>query len=96
VDVADLGKLASNWQTSGPWTSGDFDYSGFVDVADLGLLASNWQSGVGSPLGPSLAEALAAVGLPISAVPEPMGFVGVGVFALMPLSRRSRPGSVRR
>jgi glucose/arabinose dehydrogenase len=88
VDVADLGALASNWQTSGPWTSGDFDYSGFVDVADLGLLASNWQAGVGSPLGPSLAEALAALGLPFAAVPEPAQATMIVVFA--GLLRRAR------
>jgi hypothetical protein len=90
VDVADLGKLASNWQTSGPWTSGDFDYSGFVDVADLGLLASNWQNGVGSPLGPSLAEALAAVGLPSSAVPEPASAAAVVTLAGLFAGRRRR------
>jgi hypothetical protein len=89
VDVADLGALASNWQTSAPWTSGDFDYSGFVDVADLGLLASNWQSGVGSPLGPSLAEALAAVGLPSSTVPEP-GAIGLLFCGALSLKRRRR------
>jgi hypothetical protein len=81
VDVADLGALASSWQTSGVWTGGDFDYSGFVDVADLGMLASNWQAGVGSPLGPSLSEALASVGLGGASVPEPAAcamFLGVG------------------
>jgi hypothetical protein len=71
VDVADLGSLASAWQTSALWTSGDFDYSGFVDVADLGMLASDWQAGVGSPLGPTLQEALASLGLPSASVPEP-------------------------
>jgi hypothetical protein len=45
VDVADLGRLASNWQTAAPWSGGDFNYDGAVDVADLGLLASNWQLG---------------------------------------------------
>jgi hypothetical protein len=53
VDVADLGILATNWQTTQPWSGGDFDYSNFVDVNDLGLLATNWQAGVGGPLGPS-------------------------------------------
>jgi autotransporter-associated beta strand protein len=52
VDVADLGRLASSWQSIGPWTSGDFDYSNTIDVNDLGLLASNWQRGVGAPLAP--------------------------------------------
>jgi hypothetical protein len=71
VDVADLGNLASAWQSVGLWSSGDFDYSGFVDVADLGLLATNWQAGVGSPLGPSLSQALWSRGLGNVPVPEP-------------------------
>jgi hypothetical protein len=79
VDVADLGVLASNWQSAAAWTGGDFDYSSFVDVADLGLLASNWQAGVGIPLGPSFEEALSSVGLPATAVPEPQ----IGVLLLL-------------
>jgi hypothetical protein len=71
VDVADLGNLASNWQSSAYWTGGDFDYNGSVNVNDLGLLASNWQAGVGSPLAPSFASALASVGLGSTSVPEP-------------------------
>jgi hypothetical protein len=71
VDVVDLGNLASHWQTSSTWTGGDFDYTGSVDVGDLGLLATNWQAGVGSPLGPSLQEALSSLGLPGVGVPEP-------------------------
>jgi hypothetical protein len=90
VDVADLGILASNWQTTAVWTGGDFDFSGVVDVADLGMLASNWQAGVGNPLGPSLDEALSALGLPGASVPEPSIFA-LSVFALAPaLVRRSR------
>jgi hypothetical protein len=87
--VADLGKLASNWQTSAVWTGGDFDYSGFVDVADLGMLASNWQAGVGSPLAPTPAEALASFGLP-AAVPEPASGV-IAAAAQVALRRRRRP-----
>jgi hypothetical protein len=72
VDVADLGTLATNWQTNQVWTGGDFDYNGTVDVNDLGILATNWQKGVGSPLGPgSLEQALSSLGLPNVAVPEP-------------------------
>ena len=72
VDVADLGKLATAWQTSNNWQNGDFDYNGTVNVNDLGLLATNWQAGVGSPLGPSsLSEASTSLGLPSVAVPEP-------------------------
>jgi hypothetical protein len=72
VDVTDLGALATNWQTSTVWTGGDFNYDGFVDVSDLGALATNWQLGVGSPLAPeSLGDALASLGLPGTALPEP-------------------------
>jgi hypothetical protein len=74
VDVADLGTLATNWQSLQVWAGGDFDYSGFVNVGDLGLLATNWQAGVGNPLGPeAIAEALASLGLPTAFVPEPAG-----------------------
>jgi hypothetical protein len=89
VDIADLGRLASNWQSSGVWSDGDFDYSGFIDVADLGRLAGNWQQGVGSPLGPSFAEALAAVGLPPVHVPEPT-VAGLLPWAVLPLRRRPK------
>jgi hypothetical protein len=90
VDVADLGNLASSWQTANVWGGGDFDYNGSVDVNDLGLLATNWQAGVGSPLGPTLTEALAAVGLPSAAVPEPtwMGVMGISLGVIA--SRRRR------
>jgi hypothetical protein len=73
VDVGDLGRLATAWQTSGPWTDGDFDYNGTVNVNDLGLLATNWQAGIPIPLGPSFEEALASLGLPSVSVPEPTG-----------------------
>ncbi len=53
VDVADLGRLATGWQTSQRWIGGDTTYDGFVDVADLGALATNWQRGVGAPLSPA-------------------------------------------
>jgi hypothetical protein len=91
VDVTDLGNLATNWQTSAPWTGGDFDYSGFVDVTDLGMLATNWQAGVGSPLGrQSFQDALAAVGLGNVSVPEPttFGLMSIGLAAAA--SRRRR------
>jgi hypothetical protein len=89
VDIADLGRLATNWQTSNAWTGGDFDYSGSVNVNDLGLLASNWQAGVGSPLGPSFSEALASVGLPSVSVPEP-GVLGLAIAVAVPCNRRRR------
>lgn len=53
VDVSDLGRLATGWQTSQSWIGGDFNYDGFVDVGDLGILATNWQKGVGAPLVPA-------------------------------------------
>jgi hypothetical protein len=77
VDVADLGILASNWQSAGTWVTGDFDFSGIVEVNDLGLLASNWQSGVSAAPAPmdghprALAEVLSSFGLPSASVPEP-------------------------
>jgi hypothetical protein len=50
VDVADLGRLASNWQQSPRrWSEGDFNFDGTVDIADLGLLATNWHTNVSSP-----------------------------------------------
>jgi hypothetical protein len=55
VDVADLGILASNWQSTGKaFGDGDFNYDGSVDVADLGILATNWQK---SLVGPAQAPA---------------------------------------
>jgi arabinogalactan endo-1,4-beta-galactosidase len=98
VDVADLGRLASGWQTSGVWNVGDFDYSGFIDVADLGMLASNWQAGVSASPTPvagdrgALAEAIASLGLPGATVPEPASALlalGLGML-LSPRSRAAR------
>jgi hypothetical protein len=93
VDVADLGNLASSWQTANVWSAGDFDYNGSVDVNDLGLLASNWQAGVGNPLKPTagpwaLADALASLGLPSVSVPEPVGVFGAGMLGILLLRRR--------
>jgi hypothetical protein len=92
VDVADLGKLATSWQTSNNWQNGDFDYNGTVNVNDLGLLATNWQQGVGNPLGPSLGEALASLGLPSASVPEPGTLVGLvlGTFGAFGWRKRRR------
>ena len=60
VDVSDLGRLATGWQSSQGWIGGDFNYDGFVDVGDLGILATNWQKGVGAPLSPAIAAATKA------------------------------------
>jgi hypothetical protein len=92
VDITDLGNLATSWQVAGLWVNGDLDYSGFIDITDLGLLATNWQAGVGSPLRPSLGEALVALGLPSAAVPEPLGAATLTCAAaiLGSLRRRNR------
>jgi pectate lyase len=91
VDVADLGRLASNWQSTGTWFDGDFDYSGTIDVNDLGMLASNWQAGVATAASMRLSDALWSLGLPGMSVPEP-AIAGV---LLMPWSmRRPRRASV--
>lgn len=85
VDITDLGNLATNWQAAGDWLGGDFNFDGTVDITDLGLLASNWQQGVGSPLRPSLNEALASMALGSGSVPEPsmvcIAVVLAGAFA---------------
>ncbi len=89
VDISDLGILAGHWQTSGGWTDGDFDDSGFVDISDLGILATNWQFGLGSPpLGPRFNEALAAIGLGSAGVPEPT--IATTVLGLVVLLSRCR------
>jgi hypothetical protein len=93
VDVADLGRLASNWQSLGSWIAGDFDYSGSIDVNDLGLLASNWQAGVGNPLRPSFSEAAAGLGLPDVSVPEPAG-VGLALALVLNYPHRARRRSL--
>ncbi len=90
VDISDLGRLATAWQTSSLWTGGDFDYSGFVDISDLGILATNWQLGVGSPLGPSFDEALVSVGLAGVSVPEPAMIGVLGLCLAGVFTRRAR------
>ena len=84
VDISDLGKLASGWQSLGLWDNGDFNYDGFIDISDLGLLASNWgQSNAG------LNQALSSLGLPGVSVPEPstVGLLLVGF--VLAATRRS-------
>jgi hypothetical protein len=44
VNAADLGALASNWQSTSDWRGGDLDFNGTTDVNDLGILASNWMA----------------------------------------------------
>ncbi len=86
VDISDLGRLATAWQTSNLWTSGDFNYDGFVDISDLGILATNWQLGLGSPLGPSVDEAVASIGLSGVSVPEP-AIPTLAMLVVWPLKR---------
>jgi hypothetical protein len=43
VDIIDLGKVGTHWQSSGWWTEGDSNYGGFVDIVDLGMVGTNWQ-----------------------------------------------------
>jgi T5SS/PEP-CTERM-associated repeat protein len=90
VDVADLGALATNWQSNANWLGGDFDFNGTVNVNDLGLLATNWQAGVGGPLSPALDEILMSLGLPSVAVPEPAGLLLCGGSGLCLRRRRAR------
>jgi hypothetical protein len=95
VDVGDLGRLASHWQSNGSWFDGDFDYNGTVDVNDLGLLASNWQAGVAAgPALMSFSYALSALGLPSISVPEPAmgGLLGL---VLLSLKRSGRARQAR-
>jgi len=88
VDVSDLGRLATHWQSAGDWSGGDFDYNGVVNVADLGLLATNWQAGVGNPLGPgNLTESIESFGLPASIVPEP-GAITLLILPVFPCRRK--------
>ena len=88
VDIDDLGRLASSWQSAGLWINGDFDYNGTVDVADLGKLASNWQVGVAGLSAPLLDDVLAGLGLPLQ-VPEPAAcFLSLGGLMLLRHRRR--------
>jgi hypothetical protein len=92
VDVADLGLLASNWQSSADWSGGDFNHDGLVDVVDLGILSSNWQVGASGSAKPTarpwaFAEALDAFGLSSVEVPEP-AFLYAAVIGMLILRRR--------
>jgi glycosidase len=87
VDIADLGILATNWQTTiaGTWSLGDFTGNGAVDITDLGLLASHWQFD-----GRPLSEAMSGLGLANAVVPEPMVGALPALCVLAAGSRRSR------
>jgi len=106
VDIRDLAILANNWRTDGrDWPGADFTGDGWVDISDLTLLAMNWQSGVpvASPMaGPSLHDALAAMGLgglSLPAVPEPgtglwPGMIGSALAAIRRPGRMPPPQTV--
>jgi hypothetical protein len=94
VDILDLSALAAHWQRRTVWTGGDLNYDGIVNQADLGLLAGNWQRSAAAPpaiqASQSLADALAALGLPTDAsIPEPACLIFAAALAL-PLRRRPR------
>jgi fibronectin-binding autotransporter adhesin len=94
VDITDLGRLASHWQSTGVWSDGDFDYSGVVDVSDLGLFASNWQRGVAggsAAANQAFTEAMSLVGLP-----EPAGGLLIAFAVALPILRRRRGTLIRR
>jgi len=79
VDTIDLDALAMNWQTPGTfWSGGDFNYDLRTDIRDLYLLAMNWQAGAAA-----LSQALAGLGLPNVAVPEPAMAAAMGAMALL-------------
>ncbi len=95
VDISDLGRLATAWQTSGVWSGGDFNYDGFIDISDLGLLATNWQAGAQNPAQLNFDQALASLGLPGLSVPEPAGLAiaPTGVILLITSGRRRLPAA---
>jgi hypothetical protein len=90
VDIKDLYNLALHYNLAGNWVDGDANYDGTVNVADLTILARNWQANAALGGGSSLSAALASLGLPDVAVPEPtsIGLVGLSLAGLM--SRRRR------
>jgi hypothetical protein len=83
VDVADLGILAMNWDTSGGWLQGDFNRDGVINVDDLNLLALDWQGGG------NLAASLSGLGLPTTSIPEPT-FAAILLLGLPAVMSRRR------
>jgi hypothetical protein len=41
VNLADFGRLAANFNTVGPWSSGNFDFDATTGIADFALSAGN-------------------------------------------------------
>ena len=71
-------------------------WTALLDVTDLGLLATNWQAGVGSPLGPDFATALAMVGLGGTSIPEPasIGLIALGLAGALGLQSFATPAAI--
>jgi fibronectin-binding autotransporter adhesin len=100
VDVADLGILATHFNTTPAgetsWLFGDFSGDGFVDVSDLGLLATHFNATAAAAAGPSLtfdqAVALPQFAALAAAVPEPGGLWLLLALAAPPGRRRRRAG----
>ncbi|MCS7032645.1 MAG: hypothetical protein NZ561_01470 [Phycisphaerae bacterium] len=96
VNLADFGRLAAHFNTSGRWSRGDFNFDGAVDLADFGLLAGNFNQSVTSvlPDAPAGSRAIGAPGqiLPDQSartlVPEPAGSAAVTALGLAPALRR--------
>ncbi|HSV12641.1 MAG TPA: PEP-CTERM sorting domain-containing protein, partial [Tepidisphaeraceae bacterium] len=94
VDVADLGRLATNYNSAMPeWTAGDFDYNGTIDVGDLGALATNYGTSLASgPSAQSIATPTASTAIEQSTVPEPAsaGVLALGAAACLAGRQRRR------
>jgi hypothetical protein len=91
VNIADLGILAANWQSSGAlWEHADFNYDRQVNIADLGILAANWQAGAENG-GLGFAEAMAMFDVFDGVVvPEPaLGLVGLAGLVIQRRPRRT-------
>lgn len=80
VTIADFGALASNFNTTGRWNRGDFNYDLTIGIADFSLLAANFN------------KTLAAPPARPGTVPEPAtGTAAVILAAVGGVRRRRRP-----
>ena len=103
VNIVDLGRLATNWDTTGEpggamWGQGDFNLDGFINIVDLGILATYWEqtSGWYSSSG-AFGEEFGAVveqfpEIEANPIPEPAALVSlwVGTFCLLGRGSESR------
>lgn len=83
VNAVDLAALASHWQATANWTTGDFNFDGISDISDLYILATHWDGHHSD-----LSSALASLSLPNVSVPEPATILYTGVVLAIGLSRR--------